>query len=169
MVSRSLARFLFLAAGLPLLACASDDAIPVSSSHDPLYRFPAQASYAWDDDASSMPDSPGIDRETTEALFKQVAEDAFAARGYRASASPGADYRLSYQYVINTRTGPDESIAVGSLSLMLAERATRRRIWSGFGQAEIYLGLSPEERRARLRDAMDRMLQFFPPSQRPPE
>jgi hypothetical protein len=31
------------------------------------------------------------------------------------------------------------------------------------------MGLTPEERRARLADAMARMLHDFPPAQRPPE
>jgi uncharacterized protein DUF4136 len=154
------------AALIALLACASNDEIPVSSSYDPLYRFPAQAAFYWDDEASSLPDDPDIDRASTDALFKQVAGEAFAARGWRAGQID-APYRLSYQYVVNRRTGPDETFAMGSVSLNLVERATRRRVWTGFGRAEIYQGLTVEERRTRLREALDRMLVFFPPTQRP--
>jgi hypothetical protein len=56
---------------------------------------------------------------------------------------------------------------MGTLSLILSERGTRRRLWTGFGRAEIYQGLSDAERRDRLRPALDRMLVNFPPSQRP--
>jgi len=31
----------------------------------------------------------------------------------------------------------------------------------------VYVGLTPEERKARLKDVLTRMLQNFPPSQRP--
>lgn len=154
---------------LSLLACASNDAIPVSTNYDPLVRFPAQASYAWDEAANSLPDDPAIDRQATDALFKDVANEAFAARGYRVVEGSAADYRLSYQYVVHTYIGPDVSRAMGSFSLLLADRASGRRVWMGFGRAEIHVGLSPEERRARLSDAMTRMLEKFPPSQRPPE
>jgi hypothetical protein len=154
------------AALIALLACASDDAIPVSASYDPLYRFPAQAAFFWDDEASSLPDDPDIDRAATDAFLKQVAGEAFAARGWRAGQLD-APYRLSYQYVVNRRTGPDESFAMGSVSLNLVERATRRRVWTGFGRAEVFQGLTAEERRTRLREALDRMLVEFPPSQRP--
>jgi hypothetical protein len=56
---------------------------------------------------------------------------------------------------------------VGSISLLLVEKASGRRVWLVFGQAEVHVGLSPEERRARLSDALTRMLAKFPPSQRP--
>jgi len=159
---------LLLAAALSgLLGCASNDAIPVSTNYDPLVRFPAQATYVWDDAANTLPDDPAIEPKSTDALLKGVANDAFAARGYRVVESGAADYRLSYQYVVNTYIGPNVSRALGSISLMLVEHASKRRVWMGFGRAEIHVGLSPEERRARLADAMTRMLEKFPPSQRP--
>lgn len=156
-------RFLLLPA---LLACASDDAIPVSTSYDPLERFPAQATFVWDHAANTLPNDPSIDRKETGALLERVVREGFAARGYRAVAG-GAQYRLSYQFVIHTRTGPEGSHAIGSLSLLLLDAASGRRVWTGFGQAEVYVGLSPEEREQRLREAVSRMLINFPPSQRP--
>jgi hypothetical protein len=152
---------------LGCLACATDDTIPVSTNYDPLVRFPAQASYVWDDAASTLPDDPAIDRADIDALFKSVADEAFAARGYRMTEGPAADFRLSYQYFVHTYIGPDVSRSIGSLSLLLADHASGRRVWMGFGRAEIHMGLSREERRARLAEAMRRMLEKFPPVQRP--
>jgi hypothetical protein len=149
-----------------LFACASDDAIPVSTNYDPLARFPAQATYVWDNAANSFPKNPDIDRKELDPLLKQVANEAFAARGYRVTTG-SADFRLSYQFTVVSRRGVDESRATGSLSLLLTEASSGRRVWTGFGQAEVFVGLTPEERRARLRDAMERMLQNFPPAQRP--
>jgi hypothetical protein len=57
--------------------------------------------------------------------------------------------------------------AIGSVSLLMTEAGTGRRVWLGFGRAEIYVGLTREERKARLRNALDRMLAEFPPSGRP--
>src|SRR5262249_17537325 len=157
---------LLAAAGLALLGCASDE-IPVSTNYDPLVRFPVHATYTWDDAASSLPQDPAIDKAQTDALLKSVADEAFAAHGYQVVPRGPADYRLSYQYVVNTYIGPDVSRAVGSVSLLLVESGSGRRVWLGFGRAEIHVGLSPEERRARLADAMRRMLDKFPPAQRP--
>jgi hypothetical protein len=158
-----------LAAALVALAgCASQDAIPISTTHDPLARVPAEATYAWDEAAISLPENPSIDPASTDALLREVANEAFAARGYRL-APPPTNYLLSYQYAVAERIGPDVSKAIGSVSLLLVESASGRRVWLGFGRAEIHVGLTPEERRARLKDALDRMLADFPPSQRPEE
>ena len=167
MPTRSRVRWLVAGALLLLLGCKTDDAaVSVSSAYDPLYRFPQQATFAWDERANSLPDDPDIDKKSTDALLRQVIAEAFAARGYRA-AGADAPYRLSYEYTVNRRTGPDESFAMGSVSLILTERGSRRRLWTGFGQAEIYQGLTPEERHKRLREAFDRMLVSFPPQHRP--
>jgi len=154
-----------LAALIVLVACASKDEIPVSTNYDPLFRFPARATYSWDDAANIFPTNPDIDRKEMDALLRDVVNEAFAAHGYQVTAGP-ADYRLSYQFSIISRRGA-ESFAVGTLSLLLTEASSGRRVWTGFGQAEVYVGLKPEERRARLRDAMERMLKNFPPNQRP--
>lgn len=163
-MSHSIVRSLAAAAVLALLACAGDK-IPVSTNFDPLVSFPAAATYVWDDGASTLPKDPALDPAAIEALIKSVANEAFAERNYRA-VERDANYRLSYQYFINEYFGPDTSKAVGSLSLFLAEAGTGRRVWAGFGRAEIHPGLAPEERRKRLLDAMHRMLKDFPPSQR---
>jgi hypothetical protein len=49
---------------------------------------------------------------------------------------------------------------------MLVETATDRRVWMGYGRAEVHVGLTREERLARLREAVARMLKKFPPTQR---
>jgi hypothetical protein len=166
---RRICTFVALAALSSLSACASQNAIPVSSSWDPLWRFPAQATFAWDDAATSLPDDPAVDRTSTDALVKTVANEAFAARGYRPVAPGSADYRMSYQYAVHSYVGSEGSRADGTLSLLLADGASGRRVWLGFGRAEVHVGLTPEERKARLREALDRMLADFPPAQRPPE
>ena len=159
-------RSLVVAALLSLLACASDTAIPVSTNYDPLVRFPATATYVWDDAASVLPNNPKIDRAATDALLKEVVNEAFAKHGYRVT-SGDSDYRLSYQYAVHTFKGTDVSTATGTLYLLLVDRKSGLHAWTGFGRAEVFVGLTPEERRARLHDAMERMLQNFPPSQRP--
>jgi hypothetical protein len=162
-------RFHVVALSLVFLAslagCASDG-IEVSATHDPLASFPAQATYAWDVRANKLPSDPRIVELDLDPLIKEVAEEEFAAHGYRAAGSGAARYRLSYELVVHTWIGVDESRSVGSLSLLLAEADTGRRVWIGFGRADVRVGLTREERKQRLRAALAKMLEKFPPKQR---
>ena len=154
--------FVFLAS---LAGCASDG-IEVSTTYDPLTSFPAQASYEWDDRANKLPSDPRIVELDLDPLVKGAAEEELAERGYRAAATGTPDYRLSYELVVHTWIGADNSRSVGSLSLLLVESDTGRRVWLGFGRAEVHVGLTRAERKQRLREALAEMLEKFPPAQR---
>jgi hypothetical protein len=154
--------FVFLAS---IAGCASDG-IEVSTTYDPLTSFPAQASYAWDDRANKLPSDPRIVELDLDPLVKRAAEEEFAARGYLAVASGSPDYSLSYELVVHTWIGADNSRSVGSLSLLLVEADTGRRVWLGFGRAEVHVGLTRAERKQRLQNALAKMLEEFPPAQR---
>ena len=150
---------------LQLGGCASDG-IDTSTTFDPLTPFPAEATFVWDDRASSLPQDPRIQQLDVGPLIREAADEAFAARGYRDVGSGASNYRLSYQLTVNTWIGADNSRSIGSLSLMLVDNGSNRRVWVGFTRAEIHVGLSRDERRERLRRAVTRMLENFPPSQR---
>ena len=148
-----------------LIGCSSDG-IQVSTTFDPLSAFPAQATFVWDDAANKLPADPRIARLELGPIIKQAAEAEFAARGYRAATGGSPDYRLSYQLVVNSWIGADNSRSIGSLSLLLVEANSGRRVWLGFGRAEVHVGLSYKERKQRIQGTLTRMLQKFPPSQR---
>jgi len=148
-----------------VVGCASEG-IDVSTTFDPLTRFPAQASYVWDEAASQLPDDPRINQMDTDSLIREAANAEFAARGYRLATSGSANYRLSYDLAVHTWYGPDNSSSLGSLSLWLADASTKRRVWMGYVRAEVLVGLSREERLTRMRGAMARLLEKFPPAQR---
>jgi hypothetical protein len=150
---------------LALAGCASDS-IDVSTTFDPLTPFPAQATYLWDETASKLPDDPRINQMDTNSLIQEAANAEFAAHGYRLSTTGSAHYKLSYDLAVHTWYAADNSSSLGSLSLWLTDAATRRRVWMGYVRAEILVGLSHEERLARLQKAMARLLEKFPPAQR---
>lgn len=150
---------------LQLGGCASTG-IDTSTTFDPLTPFPAEATYVWDERASSLPQDPRIEQLDLSTLIREVASEELATRSYRDAGSGASNYRLSYQLTVNTWIGADNSRSIGSLSLMLVDNASNRRVWVGFGRAEIHVGLSREERKERLRQAVSAMLAKFPPSQR---
>lgn len=147
------------------LGCASDG-IDVSTTFDPLTVFPARATYVWDTAANQLPDDPRFNQMDAGAVIEEAANAEFAARGYELSTTGTANYKLSYDLTAHTWYGPNNSSSVGSLSFWLVEAATKRRVWMGYVRAEIHVGLSREERVKRMRDALAKLLEKFPPSQR---
>ncbi len=149
----------------PLAGCATDD-VQVSRTFDPLTAFPAEATYAWDESANQLPQDPRLQPMNLGPVLEETANEAFGARGYRVVTSGEPDYFLSHQLTVHNWYGPDNTRSIGSLSLLLVDAESSRRVWMGFARAEVHVGLSEEERRARLLETLDRMLEDFPPAQR---
>ena len=143
------------------LGCGSDDGPRIGTSHDPLYAFPATATFAWAESGNVVPDDPRIARLDLGPLIRKVATEEFAARGYAPTGSD-PDYLMSYQVRIDWFK-VQTSEMLGSVTLQLAEAKTRHRVWSGFGRSVVHPSLTPEEREKRMRTAVREMLQDFPP------
>ena len=163
MLHRSFA--LGLVTALALAGCASDGGLETSATHDPLTRFPAEATFSWDESGNKLPRDERIQALDLDPLIRQAANQEFAARGYRVTASGGADFRLSYHLDVHTWIGAGDSKSVASLSLLLVEASSDRRVWLGYGRAELDVSVSREERSARLRKATAKILEKFPPNQ----
>lgn len=158
---RTMAHLALLLAFAASFACASD--VPVGISYDPLERFPAQASWRWDDLRNLLPEDERVEARNLGPLVKEIVAAELTARGYREARSTGPDYLISFQLQMNSRIRPEGSFVIGSLSLLLRDAESGRRVWVGFAQAEANLSRTEEERRARLTRIVQRMLRNFPP------
>ena len=155
-------RWLYLAIAVAMaLGCASNDEPRIGTSHDPLYAFPAQATFSWAERGNLVPDDPRIARLDLGPLIQKVATEEFATRGY-VHADSNADYVMSYQVRIDWFK-VQTSEMLGSVTLQLAESASRHRVWSGFGRSVVHPALTPDEREKRLRKSIQQMLKNFPP------
>ncbi len=144
-----------------LAACASD--LSVGASFDPLERFPAEATWRFDELRNVLPDDERIVAMNLGPALQDVVSAELAARGYRDTRSSLPDYLLSYQLNLTSRIRPEGSFAIGSLSLLLGDAKSGRRVWVGFAQTEVDVSRSDSERRKRLRGVMAEMLAGFPP------
>jgi hypothetical protein len=149
---------------IAMIGCASDT-VETSAAFDPLTRFPAQATFLWDSSSNKLPADDRITALDLAPIIEAAAEAEFGARGYTLSTTDSANYQLSYQVATHSWIGADNSRAVGSLSLLLVEAKSGRRVWLGIGRAEMNVGLSSEERLAGMRAALAKMLKEFPPNQ----
>jgi hypothetical protein len=146
---------------LLLVACAGDG-VQVSTTFDPLEPFPPRATFRWDMDESLPPVDPRLAEIDYGSIVHEVVSEELAARGYTETTG-SASYGLSYELRVHSWFGPDQSRSIGTLSLEMENEASGRRVWTGFGRAEVHINLSREERKARLREAVTKMLRDFPP------
>ena len=166
MTSRYRSATLLAACFTLLVGCASDG-IEVSTTFDPLSSFPDQARYTWNAPANKLPTDPRLAQLDLDRIITEAADEEFAAHGYRRSeAAESPDYHLSYQLAVHSWIGADNSRSLGSLSLLLTEAASGRRVWLGFGRAEVQMGFSRAERKQRMLRAIAKILEGFPPQQR---
>jgi len=164
MVRRIRPAFHSLVLAIVLLGCASDG-VETSTAFDPLTQFPTQATFLWDSSSNKLPADDRIAALDLGPVIEEAAEAEFGVRGYTLSTSESANYLLSYQVATHSWIGADNSRAVGSLSLLLVEAASGRRVWLGIGRAEMNVGLAKAERLAGMRAALAKMLKEFPPNQ----
>lgn len=147
-----------------LIGCASND-VQTSTVYDPLSPFPVQGTFRWDDAANKLPGDDRIQALDLDPLIREAGNQEFAARGYRMVTTDSADYSLSYQVTVHTWIGADQSTSIATLSLLLVDSKRDRRVWMGYGRAEMHVGITREKRMMRLRAAIAKMLERFPPNQ----
>jgi hypothetical protein len=145
-----------------LVACASKQP-PVGVSFDPLEPFPERATWRFDPTANVLPADPRIQALDLGPILEEAISAELSDRGYTPAGSQVADYVVSYELALTTRVRPETSISVASLSLLLRDAKTRRRVWIAFVQTQVDVRRSPEERRARIRAVVAQMLAEFPP------
>ena len=164
MVRHTRPAFCSLVLAIVMIGCASDG-IETSVAFDPLTQFPTQATFLWDPSSNKLPADDRIAVLDLGPVIEAAAEAEFAVRGYTLSTTDSANYLMSYQLASHSWIGADNSRAVASLSMLLVEASSGRRVWLGMGRAEMNVGLSNEARLAALRVAMAKMLKEFPPNQ----
>jgi hypothetical protein len=145
-----------------LAACASKQPL-VGVSFDPLEPFPERASWRFDPTANVLPDDPRIRSLDLGPMLEQAITAELGAHGYTPAGSQVADYVVSYELSLTTRVRPETSISVASLSLLLRDAKTRRRVWIAFVQTQVDVRRSPEQRRENIRAVVAEMLANFPP------
>ena len=58
-----------------VLGCASDDTLRVGSTHDPLERFPAAATWLWDDAANRLPEDERLEPLDLDGVIREIDKD----------------------------------------------------------------------------------------------
>ena len=164
-----------------LLALTACSGITVTNDYDPQADFSSLKTYAW---YAAPAAAAGVDTLTTQRILRSVDAE-LAARGYR-KVDSGADFLVHTLAAINQRieavpttttvgygwrggymaygTGTEiRTYDEGTLILDVISPATKQLIWRGTAKAAVSGNRSPEEREARIREAVSMILDSFPP------
>ena len=179
--ARCTSRALAFALALSLAACSS---ISVGYDYDPGASFEGLHSFTW------RPfEGPTVGNRVVSPLLekaiRETVSDELRTRGYRETDS-GADFTVSGLAVVNQRVDVEyvdnawgdgrrswyvpggtrtwvTTYDEGTLVLDIASGRTSEPLWRGTATAIVDNDQTPEERRARLREAVQKVLANFPP------
>jgi hypothetical protein len=171
-------------ATLALAACA---AIEVSSDWNPAADFSRLHSWAWLPQARPVSGDPRLDSALLDQRIRSAVEGELGARGFAKAEATAADFLVAYHVALERklvattiddyyggvgyhhwpRPGYSQTYVhefeVGTLMLDVLDPRSRELIWRGTAQAEIIPDATPEEREARVREGVRRILERFPP------
>jgi hypothetical protein len=171
---------------LPLLMLAAcGPMIDVRSDYDPSADFAHLRTYGWLQQPSSAPRDPRIHNDLLDSRVHSAVNDELHAKGYT-EATENPDFRVAYHVVLREKVAatafptsygyglgrwPAESdvrVATyeeGTLLLDVVDGNTNELIWRGAASTRIDPDRTPQERTALIRQAVQEMLEKFPPKQ----
>jgi hypothetical protein len=165
------------------LACGCSS-ISVATDYEPSFDFTELETFAW------LPEPPRpaghalIDSPLFGARVREAVNAELARRGYRKAELADADFLLQYYASTKTVTKIDtvhryhygrrwhgtgytdttvREYDRGSLVLDIVDAESRELVWRGVGEARLYENRTPEERSERMREAVESILDEFPP------
>ncbi len=174
-------QILALAVGLTFAAC---ETIGVTIDYEPSTSFSNLETWAW------LEERPGHEADTRPgralvgAPMRRAVREELAARGYRELTSGEPDFYVLHHAAVNkkldlhsvprhydhsagwTMIGTETYVTEyeeGTLVLDVIEPERRDLIWRGTAEARIDRSAGPEKREERIRKAVRKMLDRFPP------
>lgn len=187
--TRRAATFVFLSVAATLGGCSS---IRVDTKHDPYVDFTTYANFGWLPVPRARTGDLRIDYAALDAVVREAVNKKLTARGFKSNAGLEVDFWVVYHVAIRKKLeysklpiGYDYSPAwgrgqwtderigdrgtyvrtfdEGTLVLDIVDAATSRLAWRGIARAEVDAARTPRQKEARLKRAVGRMLNGFPP------
>ena len=170
--------------GLVLFALAACSSVEVKQDWDPNARFESLHTWAWQSSTPALTGNARLDDPLVHARIQSALESALAAKGYTKTASK-PDFLVAYHIAIQQRldartiytgygpyrgwygVGGTQTVVdeydLGTLLVDFIDPNSNSVTWRGTAQSRLQELKTPEERPARIQDAVDRLLEQFPP------
>lgn len=167
-----------------IIVCASSCAtVRVQTDYDPAADFTRLRSYAWQPRPPRADADPRISNDLLDARIRSAVDRVLQARGYQVTTDATPDFHVAYIVTIDTRTdihtvpvsygwgwwgvmGTETYVdryEQGTLLLDIIDTGSNKLIWRGSAAARVVDDDSPEERTRRVNDAVEKILERFPP------
>jgi hypothetical protein len=191
MMTRAIDRAQFLlvvAAGVLLaLGCST---IKTSSDYDPAFDFSTLSTYGWLDHTVAVVGSAAqMDNTLLDKRIRRAVDSQLQGMGYRRVANEEASFLASYHIGVKQKLdvstiqsgsgygyrrgwygGYSETQVrqydEGTLLLDIVEPKKRQLLWRGSGTARVSKSKTPEQREARVQEAVREILKSFPPGKK---
>ncbi|HEX7896907.1 MAG TPA: DUF4136 domain-containing protein [Planctomycetota bacterium] len=151
-----------------LVLAAGCSGVSTSTDYDPQADFSRLRTYDW------LPGRPQTD-SLTDARIARAVDDGLLARGY--ARAPRPDFHVAYQVSVGRRVdsipgsygwrggyGTEvHTYDEGTLVLDVIEPTSKTLLWRGTATSVVDPNRTPEERDAKIREAVEKLLAKFPP------
>ena len=169
------------ALALLLIGCSG---IRVSADFDPKTDFGALETFTWLPDAPPAGEGPPLENPLLDARIRRAVENELLGREFRAAGSGAPDFWVAYhvgvEHKVDVETiyrsygrvgwsGGGQADAVvreyeeGTLLIDILRPGSGELLWRGSAQARLREHPSPEDREARVREVVAKILEQFPP------
>lgn len=166
-----------------LLLVAACSSLSVSSDYDRsmLASFPAYETYSWlEQEGDFVVDGTRVSDDIVAGRIRSAVDDELARKGYRLDISGTPDFLVGYHVALQGKMdvttvddyygygwrGTDTDVyeyTEGTLVLDFIDAGKEALVWRGTAQAEVKQDQSPEKREERIRAAVHKILERFPP------
>ncbi|HXZ85747.1 MAG TPA: DUF4136 domain-containing protein [Myxococcota bacterium] len=169
-----------------LLALSACSSVQVKQDWDPQANFAALHRWSWQSSTPVVTGNPRLDDPLVHKRIQGALADTLRTKGYAQTTSK-PDFLVTYHIAIEqkldaqtiyTGYGPYrgwygvggtqtvvEQYDLGTLLVDFIDPNTNNVIWRGTAQSRLQELKTPEEREARVKDAVERLLAQFPPTQ----
>jgi uncharacterized protein DUF4136 len=163
-----------------ITACSTID---VASDYDPKTNFSAYRIYSWLPREEQATTDPRLQSSLLHSRIRDAVDAQLTSKGLRQEPTANPDllvaYHVALQGKLDVTTAPNypygpsswgattttyvRQYEEGSLILDLIDASNRQLVWRGSARAEVKPDASPQEKQKRLNEAVQRILERYPP------
>jgi hypothetical protein len=154
----------------------------VHSERDPKADFASLRTYAWLAKKPEAPQDPRFDNDVVSAQVRKSANGVLQAKGYALASGAEPDFLIAWRVTTKDIPGDDQipnywgyfpiyqggigfytsPVEEGTLVIDVIDAKSKVLIWRGLGERQVVELDSPEDRLARMRSGVAKVMQQFP-------